>query len=299
MSDLNDLLIFSKVAELQGISPAARALRMPKSKVSRRMAALENDLGIRLLERSTRSVRLTEVGEVYVQYCRRIAEEVASARESVHQMLAAPRGLLRISTSVTTGQQLLAPHVGEFMAKYPEVELEINLSNRRVDVIAEGYDLVVRVGELQDSTLVSKRLYTDELALFASTDYLERLGTPVQPSDLSKHRLLVMGDASKPEQWTLVGPKNRVKTVAVQPTATVNDLSMIRQIALDGGGIALLPGYLSEPAENSARFRRILPAWRTPPFSYYALYPSHRGITLKARVWLDFIANKLKAMPKN
>ena len=133
MIDLNDMLIFSKVAEVQGISPAARALRMPKSKVSRRMVALENELGVRLLERSTRAVHLTEVGEIYFQHCKRIVEEANSARESVHQMLNAPRGHLRISTSVTIGQFLLAPHLGEFMATYPEVELEVDLNNRRVD----------------------------------------------------------------------------------------------------------------------------------------------------------------------
>jgi LysR family transcriptional regulator AphB len=293
MIDLNDMLIFSKVAEKQGISPAARALRMPKSKVSRRMVALEEELGVRLLERSTRAVHLTEVGQIYFRHCKRIVEEANSARESVHSMLDTPRGHLRISTSVTIGQFLLAPHMGQFMAKYPDVEIEVNLSNRRVDVIAEGFDLVVRVGDLQDSTLVSKRLGSDYLKFFASPNYLKECGIPGRLGELEKHRLLVMSDSAKPGEWSLVGPKKQQKTYSAKPYASANDLATIRQIALDGGGIALLPGFLSCAPEKSGELRRVLPAWRTPPFNYHALYPSRRGVTLKVRAWLDFFASKL------
>ena len=293
MNDLNDMVIFSKVAELEGISPAARALRMPKSKVSRRMAALEDELGVRLLERSTRSVHLTEVGTIYFQHCKRVVEESISARESVDQMLEAPRGHLRISTSVTIGQHLLGPHIGEFIGIYPEIEIEVNLNNRRVDVIAEGFDTVVRVGDLQDSTLVSRRLGSDCLMFFASPDYLKCWGTPKRVSELTNHRFLVMSDSAKPGDWTLIGPKKQQETLSVHPYVTANDLTMIRQIAVDSGGIALLPGYMSRDFEKSGGLCRVLRGWRTPSFSYYALYPSHRGVTLKLRAWLDFIVNKL------
>ena len=293
MNDLNDMVIFSKVAELQGISAAARALRMPKSKISRRMAALEDELGVRLLERSTRSVHLSEIGDIYFQHCKRIVEEANSARESVAQMLEAPRGHLRVSASVAIGQHLLAPHIGTFMKAYPEIEVELNLTNRRVDIIAEGFDLAIRVGELQDSTLISKRFGTDYLKLFASPEYLRKLGTPKRLRDLEKHRLLVMSDSAKPAQWTLLGPKKRQELISAQPCATSNDLTMVRQMACDDGGIALLPGYLSEASEKSGRLRRVLPSWRTPSFSYYALYPSHRGVTLKIRAWLDFFSKRL------
>lgn len=293
MHDLNDMVIFSKVAELQGISPAARAMRIPKSKVSRRMVALEDELGVRLLERSTRAVHLTEVGKIYFQHCKRIVEEANSARESVQHMLDAPRGHLRISTSVTIGQYLLAPHLGEFMAEYPEIEIDVNLNNRRVDVIAEGFDLVVRVGDLQDSTLVSKRLGSDHLKLFASPEYLKKNGTPKQLSDLDEHKLLVMSDSARPGQWTLTGPGNQQETVSANPYATTNDLAMIRQIAIDDSGITLLPGFLSAAPEKSGKLRRILPDWRTTTIYYHALYPSHRGVTLKLRAWLDFFQHKL------
>ena len=294
MDDLNDMAIFAKVAELQGISPAARALRMPKSKISRRMAALEDELGVRLLERSTRAVHLTEVGEIYFQHCKRIVEEASSARESVTQMLEAPRGHLRISASVAIGQHLLTPFLGEFMALNPEIELEVQLENRRVDLIREGYDLVVRLGNLEDSALISKSLGEDHAILVASTSYLKEMGTPQRLSDLKNHRFLVMGDSRRFDHWALVGPDERHETVDVGQYATLNDLTMIRQVAIDGGGIALLPRYLcSDDVISSGELCQVLSKWRSPTIRFYALYPSHRSMTLKLRALLDFLVAKL------
>lgn len=294
MNDLNDMAIFAKVAELQGISPAARALRMPKSRVSRRMAGLEEELGVRLLERSTRAVHLTEVGEIYFQHCKRIVEEAESARESVTHMLEKPRGLLRINASVAIGQHLLAPFIGEFMALYPEIELEVQLENRRVDLIGEGYDLVVRLGNLEDSALISKPLGEDHLILVASASYLKQMGTPKRFSDFENHRFLVMGDSRNFDRWTLIGPNNRQESIDVARYAALNDLTMIRQVAIDGGGIAFLPRYLcSDDVISSGALCQVMSQWRSPTFRFYALYPSHRGVTLKLRAWLDFFAGKL------
>ncbi|MBT4741224.1 MAG: LysR family transcriptional regulator [Rhodospirillaceae bacterium] len=294
MNDLNDLLIFAKVAELLGISSAARALRLPKSKVSRRLAALEDELGVRLLERNTRGARLTDAGEIYYQHCKRIVEEAAAARESVSQMMAAPRGPLKISASVAIGQHLLTPVLGAFMALYPEIELDIQLENRRVDLIREGYDAVIRIGTLDDSSLISKPLGEDYAILVASQIYLKENGIPKTLSDLKSHRLLVMGDAPILDQWVLVGPDEQQESVAVRPYATLNDLTMIRQVAIDGGGIALLPRYLcTDAVMQSDGLRQVLGDWRSLPFGFYALYPSRRSMTLKLRALLDFLADKL------
>ena len=298
MNDLNDMVIFAKVAELQGISSAARALRMPKSKISRRMAALEAVLGVRLLERSTRAVHLTEVGRIYFQHCKRIVEEAESARESVSQMLEVPRGHLKINASVAIGQHLLTPFLGEFMALYPEIELEVQLENRRVDLIGEGYDVVVRLGNLEDSALISKLLGEDHAILVASASYLKQMGTPKRLGDLKNHRFLVMGDSRNFDHWALVGPDQRQETFDVGQYATLNDLTMIRQVAIDGGGIALLPRYLcSDDVISSGGLCQVLSNWRSPTFHFHALYPSHRSMTLKLRVLLDFLAAKL-APPK-
>ncbi|MEM7365537.1 MAG: LysR family transcriptional regulator [Pseudomonadota bacterium] len=293
--DLNDMVIFARVAELQGISAAARALRMPKSKVSRRMAGLEEQLGVRLLERSTRAVHLTEIGDVFYRHCQRIVEEADNARDSVARMLESPRGHLRIGASVAIGQHLLAPRLKEFMSMYPEIEVEVQLENRRVDLIREGYDLVVRVGDLEDSALISRPLGTFQLFLVASGDYLDLSGAPAVPQDLNEHHCLVMGDAQDFNQWTLVNAHGQQESVQVRDTTVLNDLTMIRRVALDGGGIALLPSYLVESDLTTlSSLKRVLPEWTTPSFQLYALYPSRGGATLKVRACLDFLVQKFE-----
>ena len=296
MNDLNDLAIFAKVAELKGISSAARALRMQKSTVSRRMAALETELGVRLLERSTRAVRLTEVGAIYLRHCNRIVEEAASARESVTRMLEAPRGTLRVSASIAIGQYLLAPHLAGFIATYPEIRLDVQLDNRRVDLIREGYDVVVRVGQLSDSTLISKPLGEDHAILVAAQNYVEHHGIPEKPDDLKGHRFLAMASTPQFDQWELIGPKEQRKSIPIGTHAVLNDLTMIRRLALDGCGIARLPRYLcNDDLEKAAGLVRILPRWRSGTFSYCALYPSRTGATLKLRAFLDYFADALNA----
>ena len=295
MNDLNDLAIFAKVAELNGISTAARALRMQKSTVSRRVAALESELGVRLLERTTRAVRLTEVGEIYFGHCRRIVEEATSARESVARMLEEPRGSLRIGASVAIGQYLLAPHLAGFMARYPEIEIEVQLDNRRVDLIRESYDVVVRVGRLSDSTLISKPLGEDHAVLVAAPDYLEQHGTPETPTDLKKHRFLAMTNTPQFDLWELIGPDGQREAISIGTHAVLNDLTMIRRLALDGSGVARLPRYLcGDDLEKTGALVQVLPGWRSGTFPYCALYPSRIGVTLKLRAFLDYFADALR-----
>ncbi len=293
MQNLNNMLIFAKVAELGGISSAARALHMPKSTVSRRLSQLESELGIRLLQRTTRAVHLTEAGRIYFQHCRRVAEEVHNASASVSSMLEKPRGILRIGASVTMGQQLVAPLIGEFINRYPDVQIELNLTNRRVDLIAEGYDMVIRVGHLDDSSLISKHLGSAFGKLYASPDYLQQQGVPVEVTDLLSHRLLIMSDTISPHQWTLVNSDNHQETIAFQAFATVNDFAVIKRLAVDGVGIAKMPDYLAVNELRQGLLQEVLTDWRTPAFSYYAVYPSRRGVPLKVRAWLDFLLEKL------
>ena len=293
MSDLNDMVIFAKVAELQGISSAARALNMPKSKVSRRMVMLEDSLGIRLLERSTRSVHVTEAGNLYLQHCKRVVEEANAAMESLNQMADTPKGHLRISASVTSGQLMIAPHLGEFMQLYPDIEIEMVLNNRRVDIIAEGFDLALRVGQLEDSTLISKPLGTSRASLYASPDYLARHGELEALSDLTYHRKLVMTDANRAYRWQFENDQGAQEFVNINPIMSVNDLTSMRTIMVDGGGIGFLPDYLAEDYVKRGQLKVILPEWRSPIIPYFAIYPSHMGLTRKARVWIDFFSERL------
>lgn len=294
MLNLNDMLIFSQVANTGGISSAAEQLEMPKSRVSRRMAALETELGIRLLERNTRSVRLTEAGGIFLQHCQRVAEEASSAIESINHLTETPRGHLRVSASVTIGQHLLARHIPEFTDRYPQVDVELQLNNRRVDLIAEGFDVAIRVGALDDSTLVSRLLGHGHAQLYASPIYLEKHGSPVRVSSLKNHALLCRTPSDKHNKITLIGPGNRQADTEFTSVVKTNDLTTLRQIACNGGGIALLPGYLADACTSENTLIEVLPNWHTESFNVYALYPSHRSITLKVRVWIDFLRSKLR-----
>ena len=293
MRDLNDIIVFARVVEQDGFSAAARVLGIPKSNVSRRVARLEDDLGARLLERTTRKLHLTEVGRIYYEHCRRITEEVAHADLSVDQLLEAPRGLLRVNASVTTGQQLISPLISEFMVLYPEVQVELYLSNRRIDVVEEGFDLVIRIGDLEESTLVAKFLGESQFYFYASPAYLERRGTPVDPDDLADHDWLVMSEGQPSPRWQIIGLKG-TRTIAAAPRAVVNDFTSLRRIALDGGGIAVMPSYMSDILERQNRLVRILPGWSLPPVPYHVLFPSHRGATPKIRAFLDFVADRIR-----
>lgn len=292
MVDLNDMVIFAKVAELQGVSAAARALQLPKSKVSRRMSMLEESLGVRLLERSTRAMHVTEAGNLYLQHCKRVVEEASSAQESINNLSDNPRGHLRISTSAAIGQYLVAPHLGEFMDLYPDIDIAMDLNNRRVDLISEGFDLVIRVGELNDSNLISKRLGTARAGLYTSPDYLKKHGNPLDINDLSSHKTLVMIDANHTTHWLLEKSDGHQENIAITPALSINDFHAMRNVAAGGGGITNIPHYLVEDLVKTQHLVQVLPQWQSPEIGYYVLYPSHRGLTRKARVWMEFFSEK-------
>ena len=291
MIDLNEMLIFAKVVDQGGFSAAGRALGLPKSNISRRVSQLEDRLGVRLLERTTRRVRVTEIGEIYYRHCKRIQEEAEHASVSVSQLLEAPRGLLRIGASVGTGQILLSPIITEFLARYPEVQIELALSNRRLDVIEEGFDLVIRIGQLEDSSLIAKRLGEARFFFYASPAYLDTRGAPVDPDGLHDHDCLTMSDMRSPTHLRLIGLKG-TRTITIRPRVAVNDFPSLRQMTQDGGGIAVLPSYLCTELEQQGQLTRILSDWSLPPVEFHALFPSHRGATPKVRVFLDFLGEE-------
>ncbi len=293
MLNLNDMLLFAKVAELKGISAAARALNMPKSKVSRHMVELETALGTGLLERTTRSVELTEAGEIFFQHCKRVVEEKDGAIASVNQLLETPRGHLRVSVSTSIGQYLIAPHLGEFARKYPDIELQLDLNNRRVDLISEGYDLVIRVGQLQDSSLMSKRIGTARAHLYAAPEYIEEYGMPKKPDQLQEHTLLAMSNSNNITQWTLENTAGDIKAFEAQPKHVINDFSALRGMAEGGAGIAIAPEYVIRSGIEKGRLVRVLPDWRSTMVGYYVLYPSRKGLTKKSQAWIDFFTGKL------
>jgi len=292
MHNINAMVIFAKVVQAGGFTAAGNALGLPKSNISRHVSKLESELNVRLLERSTRRIHLTEIGEIYFRHCQRVIEEVEHAELSVNQMLEGPRGLLRISASVTSGQQLLSPVLSEYLLQYPEVQLQLELSNRRIDLIEEGFDLAIRIGPLADSRLVSRYLGKSRLYLYASKQYTERMGEPVVPHELIDHRLLLMNEMGLNDTLLLLGPQG-VEKLVVSPYCTVNDFHTLHQLTRDGVGIAVLPHYMCNEEIRKKRLLRVLPGWEVPPIDFHALYPSHRGATPKLYAFLDFLVEKL------
>jgi len=287
-TNLDGMVVFANIVERGGVTAAARALKLPKSNVSRRLAQLEYKLGVRLLERTTRKTHLTEIGEIYYQHCRRIVEEIEHADLSVAQSLEVPRGTLRVSTSVTVGQHLIAPLLPGFIKAYPEVRMSLQLSNRRVDLVEEGYDLAIRVGQLEDSSLISRSLGESELGGYGSEKYLEERGVPKSPTALAKLDCLAMSHAETGHVWKLTGPAG-LKHVEIKPRTIVNDFAVLEQMVREGIGVALLPNYLAQ----SPKLIRILPKWSVPLIELHAIYPSHRGATPKMRAFLDWLIDKL------
>lgn len=295
MRHLNDMALFALVVEAGSFTAAAARAGLPKSTVSRRLARLEERLGVRLIERSTRRLRVTEAGEAYSAHCQRILEEADRAEQTVQGLVGAPRGPWRLTASVSVGQCLLAPVLGSFLTRYPDIEVHLELTNRRVDLLAEQFDLALRIGPLEDTRLVARTLGDTRLRLCASPDYLARAGVPETPADLARHATLAMRDvALRTDRWTLIGPDGICRP-ALRPRAVVNDFMILHQLTVAGEGIVCLPTFVGGEDLAAGRLVPVLPAWtgRGKPLS--AVYPSAGGATPKLRAFLEHFAQTLPA----
>jgi len=293
-SDLNDLMLFAAVVHYGSITAAAEKLSTAKANVSRKLSKLEQTLGVRLLERSTRRQHLTEIGHVYYQHCLRIKSELESADACVNRLLQAPRGTLKICASVSVGQGLLAPLWADFSQSYPEINLDIQLTNRRVDIIEEGFDLVIRVGKLEDSNLIAKLLMRSQLLLCASPSYEKQYGLPTHPEQLFEHQCLYMSATPGPVQWHFHQAAERSQ-IALLPKFKINDFNSIKQSVIQGAGIAALPHYLAQPYIDTKQIIPVLSDWSLPAVDIFAIYPSYRGATPKLRALLDFFSSRLSS----
>lgn len=292
MQDLNDMLTFAKVVQAKGFTKAAQLLGLPKSNVSRRVSRLESALGVKLLERSTRVLHLTELGQEYYHYCQQMVEQAQMAQAAVQEKIHKVQGTLRVSTSVALGQQLLTPILPGFLAAFSDLKLDLQMSNRQVDIIEEGFDVVIRVGDLADSNLVSRYLGQCRLNFYASQSYVEQYGMVQMPLELTDHRLLLMRDSITSDNLLLNGPRGAEK-VLVSPYVQINDFQSLHQLTRQGVGISVLPHYLCRDELKSGQMLCVLPDWQLSPAKFHALYPSRGGKTLKLKVFLDYLAENL------
>lgn len=286
--DINDMLIFLTVVEAGSFTLAADRLDMPKANVSRKVSRLEDRLGVRLLERTTRSQHLTEAGKRYLAHCKRIQEQVDLAEASVSELMSSYKGSLRIGTSVGIGQEILKPELGRFLHQHPELNLQLSLLNRRVDLIEEGFDMLIRVGQLDDSRLIAKRLGRVERKLYASPDYFKDKALPKRVDQLLDCDILMMTDSQRRHQLKL-SEGNKRQQLEIQPRMLVDDFNIVRQSVLDGLGVAVFPTYMCGEAVSAGRLINILPEWHMDAVDVHALYTPHRVKIPKVRAFLDFI----------
>ncbi|GAA6156887.1 MAG: LysR family transcriptional regulator [Alphaproteobacteria bacterium] len=286
--NLEDILTFAEVLDSGSFTAAAHVLGMPKSNVSRSISRLEKALGVRLIERTTRSLQPTEIGRAYYAHAVRVKDELEAANASIEQFTISPRGRLRVCTSVTVGQNLLSPHLGTFAKTYPDVKIDLQLTNRRVDLLEEGFDVVIRVGEMADSNLIAARLCTKQMGLYASSDYLKTAHPLTKPDDLEGHSCLHMNAVDKRARWSLQSPSGDIE-FAFKPQIACDDFNVLRQLALDGAGVALLPDYLAEGFVRRGELKRVLSDWTGGQVDFFTVVPSRRGITPKVRAFLDHL----------
>lgn len=284
---LDDALIFTRVVECHSFTLAAQGLGMQKSTVSRRIALLEERLGVRLLNRTTRKLRLTEVGQAYYERCRQIMLDFAEAEQAVMQLQQAPSGLLRITAPIEFGQLLLGRVLGDFMRQYPQISAEVELTSRPVDPVEEGVDIVILVGQPQDSTLIARKLFETERVLCASPDYLASHGSPRTAEELTEHRAVLLPHDS-PRHWPLLH-----ESIACRCVLSCNNITFAREAVLAGAGIAALPSLIAREALRSGRLVQLLPAARLPVGELYAVYPSRRFQAMKVKTFLDYLMHSL------
>lgn len=287
--DLNDMMVFLAVVEAGSFTLAADRLGMPKANVSRKVSRLEAQLQVTLLERSTRSQHLTEAGTRYVEHCKHIHDELDLATASISKILHSYQGDLKIGASISTGQQILRPALAQFMHQYPELNVQLNLINRRVDLIAEGFDVLIRVGELNDSLLIAKKLGTVSRKLFVSPEYLAKHGKPATIKQLAEHQLLMMNPINNNSRLELISPQNESLKINCKPRLFVDDFMVLKQAIVDGLGIAILPAYMAREEINSGKLVKILPEWGMKDVDICALYPRNRAKISKVKVFIDFI----------
>jgi DNA-binding transcriptional LysR family regulator len=290
---LDEVAVFIEVVRKRSFVRAAEQLGASVSAVSRSVAALEARLGVRLLQRTTRRVGLTEAGSAYFNRCEALLAELESAEAEASALGDELQGRLRVSAPSGLGMTHLVPALPEFLARHPRLTVDLDLSNRFVDLVEERYDLAIRTGSLRDSRLVARKLGPNRRLLAASRSYLARHGAPRQPRDLQQHACLVLDIGDHPDRWDLVR-RGGAAAVEVRGPLRSNNALALHDACMRGVGIALLPAFALADDFAAGRLERVLSAWSTEEQGIYAIYPGYRFIPAKVRALVDFFAGQLQ-----
>ena len=292
--ELAALAALVKVVQAGSFTRAAEAMHTQKAHLSRVITNLERELGVRLLERTTRSLSLTEVGREIFERAVGILGAVEDAERVAQRMLAEPRGVLKLTCGVEFGMIAVGRWIDAYLQRYPQVSVDADFTGRVIDIVHEGFDLAIRVGELPDSRLAARRLGELHYGLFASPDYLARRGIPGSPEELAQHDLLVFTAGSHRVGWRLV-QGSEIRRVEATARLRINNSFAVRDAAIQGLGIAQLPALVADAALSSAQLTRVLPDWHPPAVPVHALFPSNRYLTPKVRAFIDHAVHAFSA----
>ncbi len=292
MDKLSNMRMFVQVAERGSFSAAAAALGTTRSAASKQVLALEDELGVRLLNRTTRQVSLTEVGWTYYERVVRLLEELVETELAVQSLHQEPKGILRVNGPMSFGTLFLGNAIADFIAANAGLHVQLTLTDRFIDPVEEGADVTIRIASLENSSLIARKLANVRRCLCASSDYLSRHPEPRSPQELGGHDCLYYGHGATGYRWPLRGPDGQEVTVPIQAKLCANNGEIIAQAAAKGLGIAALPEFLVDSALKSGALKIVLPGWRPPGIAIYALYTPNRYLAAKVRLFIDFLAER-------
>jgi len=286
--DLNALAVFAKVVELESFTAAADALKLSKSMVSRQISELEDEMKVRLLNRTTRKLSVTEAGAVVYARAARIVTEAQEAERDANCVEGAVRGKLRINAPMSFGISELGPVMPKFMARYPELVVDLALSDRRVDLMEEGFDISMRISTLDDSSLIARQLAPVRLVLVGAPDYFKEHGVPRHPHDLKDHRFVLYSLRSRPEQMSFRDPGGKPVDVDVKGTFYCNNADAMQGILRAGQAMCLAPMFLCADALRDGSLVSVLDEWEPEPLTLHVIYPHTQHLSAKVRAFVDF-----------
>lgn len=292
MDSLSDIAVFVQVVESGSFTAAADRLSLSKPVVSKYVTRLEERLGARLLHRTTRRIALTEIGRGFYERSQKVLREIEEAEAEVSRLQGEPRGTLRINAPMSFGVLHLAPAIPELLAKYPELTIDMQFDDRKVNVIEGGYDVSIRISELADSSLVARRIGPCKHTVVAAPDYLDRNGVPNSPGDLTEHNILTYQYQESPQQWEFVDSAGKSTMVSVGGSIQMNSSLGIREAVLNGAGIMRCPTFVVGDDIRQGRLKALLNRYKILELSIYALFPQRRHLSPKVRAFIDFIADR-------
>lgn len=292
MDSIGDIPVFVAVAECNGFAAAARRLGVSKSAVSKRITSLERRLGAQLFHRSTRSISITEAGERFLEHAAQALEAAQEAENSVLALNGSPKGRLKVSVPMSFGLLHVAPLIADFLAAYPEIEVDLLMDDHFVDIVSEGIDVAIRGGSMNDSSLIARKIAPIRNMLFAAPSYVEQYGHPTSIEDLVNHNCLQYSLTRDFQEWVFETKKG-TRSVPVTGSYRVNNGEALRQAVVDGAGIGRLPTFVAGPYFADRCLVRVLPQYEMPTQSLFAVFPERRHLPNKVRLFLDFIVDRI------